>query len=81
MSCVETTSHDPSPSRPLSRLLEDGLHHLIAHLGRFGEPGCEVLLDPLEAVAVGLEVAKGHAVRPRLCVTRKRQHRVTKFGL
>lgn len=47
-------------------LLQNRPHHLVAQFGCFGESRRKVFLDPLEAVPVGLEVAKWHAVGPGL---------------
>ena len=44
--------------------LEDNVDHLIPDPRRLWEPWFEVLLDPLKAVTIGLEVAEGDAFRP-----------------
>ena len=59
-------SHNPLSSLLFAGLLKDRLHHFVAQPGCFGELRCEVLLDPFKAVAVGLEVAERHAIRPCL---------------
>lgn len=47
-------------------LFQNGLHHRITKCGSFGETWCEVLRNPLETMAVGLEVTEGNTVRPCL---------------
>lgn len=46
--------------------LKNGLDHLITQLSRLREPGGEVRLWPLEAFAVGVEVAETDRVTPAL---------------
>ena len=45
-------------------LLKDNLNHLITNPRRFRESRLEVLLDPLKAVTVGLEVPERDALGP-----------------
>ena len=47
--------------------LEDKLDHLIPNSRSLWKPWFEILLDPLKAVAIGLEVAEGDAFRPSAC--------------
>lgn len=62
----KTNLTSPRNLRFVLSLLQDRLHHFVSKLGSFGELGSEVLRNPLEAVPVGLEVAKGDAIRPCL---------------
>jgi len=42
----------------LARLFQDRLHHFISKLDSLGEARREVILDPLEPVAIGFKIAK-----------------------
>lgn len=51
---------------PSSHLLQNGLDHLVADAGRFGEPRREINLAALESVLIRGEIPKGDAVGPSL---------------